>query len=523
MTGRLALLVLLVASACAPAAPAAPAGLVLAESQELVVATAADGYRVDANRANVGMYPLNANIYDTLIRVSPTYQIEPGLATKWEFHPPNTYRFTLREGVRFHDGTAFTAKDVKFTIDRQAKAGGGTVGVDERSAVVVDDRTIDITPKSTNLRAVQQLGHPSWSIVKEGSDPATKPVGTGPFRFVTYEKGERIVVEANDAYWSGKPTLRKITFRFIPDANTRVLALQAGEVQISDLPRESAKAVTTGDLALATSNVGAYEALYVTIHGKPGFDIGADRAVREALAYAIDKRSVVENVWQGNAEVLQTMIPPAILGPASSEVRGTTRDVARARKVLDEAGWKPGDDGIRAKDGRRLSLAMIVGFPNADIHKPMPEFAQAQLREIGVELRIVITPDTATYEARLKTGEGDLWAEAGNQNDGNPCFLPDLLFTTPPADAKPDQYLYGRLFAPGAKFDAAIQRCRSSTKIEDVQRAAGEAMRILVDEERVVIPLAGTYRLYGVNKKVLDFVAHPSGVQQRWNSVRLAR
>lgn len=524
----------LVAAACAAPGTTAPGGATavqtaaapqLAADQEIVVAVGADQYRTDAKRNLTGQYPLNANIYDTLVTLSPTYQIEPGLATKWEFKAPNTYRFTLRPNVKFHDGTPFTSKDVKATIDRMAGAGGGTVGVDDKSAAIVDDLTIDITPKRTNLRALQQLVHPAWSIHKAGSDVINKPVGTGPFRFVSYAKADRIVVEANDEYWGGKPTLRKITFRFMPDPNTRVLALQAGEVQVTDVPRESARTVATGDLKLYTSKVGAYEAIYVNIRGADkAYDLGRDKAVREALAYAIDKQAAVQNVWQGNAEVLQTMIPPAILGVAAGDVKGTNRDVAKAKKILDDAGWKPGADGIREKGGKKLSLTLVNGFPSPEIHKPLPEFMQAQLKEVGIELKIVTVPDTAAYEKRLASGaQGDLWIEAGSQNDGNPCFLPALLFSSPEPGGDEEANMYGNAFALGATFDGAIKRCSEATSVEDVQKAASGAMKILIDQEFIVIPIAGTFRLWGASGKILDFVSHPSGLQQRWDKVKLAK
>ncbi len=493
----------------------------LADVQEITVASAADGYRNDDKRTTIGMYPLNANVFDTLVTLSPDYQVMPGLATKWEFREPNTYRFTLRPGVKFHDGSAFTAKDVVWSIQRIAKQGGGTVGVDAKSAVAVDDLTVDITPKRPNLRALQQLVHPTWSIAKAESD-AAKPMGTGPFRFMEYVKDQRIVVAANDDYWGGKPTLRKVTFRFIPDANTRVLALQAGEVRISDIPKESAKTIT-GDFSVSRSKVGAYEAIYVNIRGKQGYDIGADKAIRQAIAYAIDKKIVVDSVWQGNAEISQTMIPAGILGGEASRITGTNRDVPKAQKILEDAGWKAGADGIREKNGRKLSLSMVVGFPNADVHKPMPEFAQSQFKEVGIDIKIVVTPDIATYEKRLANGEGDLWVEAGSQNDANPCFLPDLLFSSPDPAGDQESNMYGNAFAIGAAFDAAIKRCREATATPDVQKAAADAMKLLIDDQFVVVPLAGTFRIAGISNRVLDFVLHPAGVHQRWDGVKLSK
>ncbi len=455
--------------------------------------------------------------------LTPDYQVEPLLAESWEFVEPNTWRFTLRQGVTFHDGTPLTAEAVKWTMGRVAAAGGGILGVDENSTVVVDDFTVEITPARTNLRVVQQISHSSYSIVAPNTEPADTRIGTGPFKEVEYVKEDRYVVEANTDYWGEKPKLDGINFRFIPDATTRLLALQSGEVDlIYDVPRESAGEVTSNsELRLVTSLVGAYEALYVNIHGEEPYDLGQDKAVRQAVAYAIDKQSIVDGVWQGNAEISNTMIPPRILGDAVDIVQGTEFDPERAKQILEEAGWTEGSGGTREKDGRQLKLTMIVGFPNAEIHRPMPEFVQAQLADVGIEMEIVQTPDTATYEARLQTLEGDLWAENGNQNDGNPCFLPDLLFYSPVEGGDAESNMYGNAFALGAAFDTHIDDCRAAVTTEEVQDAAANAMKVLIDDEFVVIPLAGVFRIYGTIANVEGFEPHPSGLNQIWTGVSL--
>jgi peptide/nickel transport system substrate-binding protein len=488
------------------------------------VAATQDGYRTEPDRANIGMYPLNTNIFEALVRLTPDYQIEPMLAESWEFVEPNTWRFNLRQNVTFHDGTPFTAAAVVWSMSRIARSGGGVLGVDESSTVAIDDHTVEITPARTNLRVIQQISHPSNSIVATDSQPLETRIGTGPFKEVEYVKEERYVVERNDDYWGDPPALDQITFRFIPDATTRLLALQSGEVDlIVDVPRESAEEVTSNsELKLVTSLVGAYEALYINIHGEEPYDLGQDKAVREAIAYAIDKQSIVDGVWRGNAEISSTMIPPRILGTAVDVVGGTEFDPERAKQILEDAGWVESSGGVREKDGRELKLTMVVGFPNAEIHKPMPEFVQAQLADVGIEMEIVQTPDTATYEARLQTLEGDLWAENGNQNDGNPCFLPDLLFYSPDPEGDAESNMYGNAFALGAAFDTHIDDCRAAVTTEEVQEAAANAMKVLIDDEFVVIPLAGVFRIYGVAAKVQGFEPHPSGLNQRWTSVSIA-
>ncbi len=491
---------------------------------ELRVGVTQTTFRTDPNRATIGMYPLNTNIFESLVRLSPDYQIEPLLADSWEFVEPNTWRFKLKQGVSFHDGTPFKADAVVWSMQRIALAGGGSIGVDENSTKAIDDYTVEITPSRPNHRLVQQLNHPVYSMVAPNSEPATTRIGTGPYKEIEYTVDERYVVEANDTYWGEKATIGKITFRFIPDGTTRVLALQSGEVDlIYEVPKESAMELTGGgDLQLATSTVGAYSAFYINIHGQTPYDLGQDKAVRQAVAHAIDKESIVAGVWQGNAEVGKTMIPPAILGNSASVVADIPFDPEMAKQVLDGAGWLPGDGGIRQKDGRSLKLTMVVGFPDADAHKPMPEFVQAQLKDVGIDSEIVLTPDTATYEARLAAGEGDLWAEQGSQNDGNPCFLPDLLFYTPDPNGDAESAMYGNLFAPGPTFDTHIDTCRSAVEIEDVQTAAAAAMKVLINDEVVVLPLAGLYRMFGISSKVQGFVAHPSGVNQRWGGITIA-
>lgn len=492
-------------------------------SGEVTVGSDEDGYRREEPRANIGMYPLNTNIFESLVRLTPDYQIEPLLAESWELVEPNTFRFKLREGVTFHDGTPFTAEAVVWTMGRIAEAGGGVLGVDENSTVAIDDFTVEITPARPNLRLVEQLNHPNNSIIAPNTRPIEVRIGTGPFKEVEYVQDDRYVVEANPDYWGDeKAQVSRITFRFYPDPTSRLLALQAGEVAlITDVPKQSAGQVEASGNRLETSKVGAYEAFYINIHGTEPYDLGQNPVIREAVAAAIDKEAVVTGAWQGNAEPGETMIPPAILGGAGEQaIEGVAYDPDRALQLLEEDGWVEGGGGIRTKGDRRLTLTLVNGYPSADDHGSVPELIQAQLGEVGIEVEIVQTPDTATYEARLVSGEGDLWLEAGSQNDGNPCFLPDLLFATAPPDANPESAMYANAFAPGEEFDAFIEQCRTATSTEGVQEAAANAMNLLIDEQFVVVPLAGFYRILGVSSNVGDeFEAHPSGVNQRWTSL----
>lgn len=493
------------------------------EGGELIAGAPQDRQNYPGPLTNVAMNIPNPNIYETLVMLTPEFELAPGLAESWELVGPNTWRFILRQGVSFHNGEPFTAEAVAWTMARVAAAGGQSMYMAEDSVEIIDDHTVEITPALPNLRLPLQMTTPRvGAIIAPGTDNVVERVGTGPFREVEYIRDERQVVEAFPEYWGTAPLLSRMTFRFMPDPTTRLLALQAGEVDlIFDVPRESASQLESTGGHLITSGVGAYDALYFNIHGAPPYELGGDPVVRAAVAHAIDKEALIAG-WQGLVEPNHTMVPPAVLGEAVDSVEGVPFDPAVAAQLLDEAGWFAGGDGIREKDGRRLSLTMVVGYPSAEIHRPMPEFVQAQLRDVGIELQILQTPDSADYADTLTRGEGDLWAEVGNQPDADPCYLPTSLFSSPNPEGGPESNAYANAFAPGPEFDAIVEECNQAATIEELQAAAGKALHLLIAEQHVVLPLAGVIRLYGASSKVVSFDPHPSQFVQRWDTTAVA-
>jgi peptide/nickel transport system substrate-binding protein len=490
-----------------------------AVNQELTVGAAEDSYIREGSTANLGVQPVNANIAETLAYLSPTYEVQPLLAERWEFRAPNTWRFHLRPNVKFHDGQPLTAQAVKTTLfDRVAQQrGGGTIKAGPDSAKVVDDLTIDFTPTAPNYRVPEQIVHPSNVVYAPGSDPGNKPVGTGPFRFVEYLPKERLVVERNPDYWGPEAKLSRITYRFYPEANARRLALEAGDVDvILGVSGPDVKGLRSRGFEVQTSPVGSYEALYANIRGGPPHDLLQDRAVREAIDLGIDRKQLVEGVLEGQATPDQTMVPPSALGRHASKITGSPFDPARARAVLDAAGWRPGSDGIRERSGRKLTLTLVSGFGGAEIHKPIPTFLQSQLRNVGIGIDIVERPDSASYQSLIDSGSGDLFLERGSQNDANAGFLPVLLFYTGGSGASAQ---YTKLFAPGQRFDDIIGPSLTEVDPDRTRSIVADAMHQIIDVDRVVIPLAGLFQIYGMKKTVQGFTPHPSFISLRWDGV----
>ncbi len=483
------------------------------DTQELIVGAGTDTAVSGAFQARLGVYPLNVNVAEPLVRLSPDYKVEPSLATSWEYRGQNTWRFFLRRGVRFHNGQEFTARAVEWSIEHYAKANVGYSFLTEESVEVVDDYTVDITPSKPNLPLPQQLVHPNYSIFAVDSDPTVKPVGTGAFQMIEYRPNERIVVARNDTYWGEKARLLSITFRFIPDATTRALALQAGEVDlIVDLPREqSAQIAAQPGMVVARSSVGLIMSLQLNAHGAAPYTFLSERSLRQALGYAIDHQTLIQKVWEGEGSDAQNMTAPAILGTYAAQVKGFVYNQSKAAELLEASGWSIGAaDGIREKSGRKLQLVLLA---NPDIDAGTVEFIQAQLKQVGIDAKWNKLPDVGSYAARQNVGEFDINLSLANQNDANPLFLPALIYYS--KSTRP----FTRWYYVGEKFDRLIESGLQSSNPDDVQRIAAESIHVAIDEEAALIPIAGLFRLYAHKNNVEGFVPHPSSTNQSWSQV----
>ena len=485
---------------------------IAAVPQQLVVAAGTDSSPSGAFQARLGVYPLNVNVAEPLVRLTPDYRVEPQLATSWEYLGKNTWRFHLRKGVRFHDGQPLTAEAVRWSIAQQIKGGFTSFPLKEDAVRVVDALTVDFTTEKPHLRLPEQLVHPNYSIFAPGSDPRTKPVGTGPFRFTEYKPYDHISVVRNDEYWGEKARLERITFRFLPDATTRVLALLAGEVDlVMDVPREQVATVQARkDLALARAPVGQMLSLQLNAHGKPPHTILADRAVRRAIALSIDRRQLVHDVWHDEAQFLRTMTVPSILGRFADRLHGFDLDTAAASRLLDDAGWKRGESGLRGKAGKPLQLSLIA---NPEMDAAAVELLQAQLHAAGMDIRWDRLPDLASFAARGNAGDCDLNLAAGNQNDANPLFLPALIYYS--KSLRP----FVRWYAVGEAFDKVVDAGLAAPDPDEARRLAAEAMRLATDEEAIQVPIAGLFRIYAAKTSVSGFTPHPSQTNQSWTAI----
>jgi peptide/nickel transport system substrate-binding protein len=504
------------ATACGGGGESADTGA-RAQVQELVVGTGADPW-VDAeiDRKRIPNYPLNADVCETLVQLGTDFQLKPMLASEWEFAGPNTWRFTLNEQARFSDGRPVTVEDVKYSIDytvQEPQIGNSFLGAN--SVAIVDEDTVGITPEMPNLRLIDEINHPTYAVISPGDDPLNdhNVTCTGPFRVVSYTPEQELVVQRNENYWREPAQLDKITFRFLPDETTRVLALQNGEVDlITDVPL-GILASLQGQPGIKTERgpVGYNTLFYLARRDAAGNPkLLADPLLRRAVAASIDSEAYVNGVLGGNAEVVDTIAPPAILGQFADQVQGVDYDVAEAERLLDQAGWTRQGDGIRTKDGTPLELTII--FDRVDL--ATVEFVQAQLRAVGIDGRIQQL-DPGAYREALNAGSYDLNVTEPNQNNANPAFIMTLQFYS--QARSPSAKIIGP--GPDTQFDALIDKSLQVSDPEELRRISAEAMHELVDVEVAAVNLAGGYRIIAMKDSVQGVEVHPSNTNQRWSTV----
>jgi peptide/nickel transport system substrate-binding protein len=479
----------------------------------------------EINQKRFTSYPSpNASTCEEPIGLTKEFDLEPRLATDWEYAGDNTFRFELREGVEFTDGTPFDAEAFKEAIDYKAEEPSvtGLSFVEPGDAEVVDEHTVEITPSRRNQRLFEQITHPSWAILSPDSDPLADPESlhcTGPYEVASYEAEEQVTVVRNEEYWDEPGELEEMTFRFFPDDSARLLALEAGEVDaIGEVPRAQVSAVEEmPEVDVVRAPPGQNILVYMALRGPEGAEKPTgDLQVRRAIAHAIDRDAYIEGVLDGEAERVDHVAPPSVLGEHADTVEGVPHDPDEAERLLEEAGWEMGDDGVREKDGERLELTTIYAPDRVDL--PSVEFVQAELAEVGIDAQIEQL-ETAVFTERRNNGEYDLSVSNSNQNNANPAFLMNLVWYS---QALSDM---AKFIAPGpdSRFDELIEQIHEEDEFEELQRLSAEAMSELVDEEVVTVPLAGTYRIYALHEDLASFDPHPSGINQKWHTTYWTR
>jgi peptide/nickel transport system substrate-binding protein len=378
------------------------------------------------------LYVLTANIHEGLLKLDADYRLVPALAESYQVSPDGkTWVFTLRQGVRWHDGQPFTSADVAYNFDWVRNPANGAVGQtvfkDVDTVAAPDDFTVVVGLKRPNASfaalTATRLLVPKHVHERIGEQAyKQQPVGTGPYKLKELKPAEYGLLEANPDYWQGRPWIDFWREDVVPETSVRAIALQTGRADSTTwalAPEDTLK-------LLADPHFRSYRAPGTAVNHfalnttRPPLN---DKRVRQAMLYAIDRESLVRDLMRGLAEPASANLSPAIATYYEPAVAHYPRNVERSKALLQQAGWTPGSDGVRANDhGERLSLTCLV-FVGDDLRRSEAEIVQQQLRDVGIALDLR-TVDAAVAQNLVLTANFDLfatnWTYGGNAGDPDP-------------------------------------------------------------------------------------------------------
>lgn len=433
----------------------------------LVVGQIAEPKSLDPHAVTaVNDFRILMNVYDGLVRYKDgTLQVEPALAESWTISDDGTvYTFKLREGVEFHDGNPLTAEAVKFNFDRMLDENHPYhdtgpfplsfffSAVDKVTAK--DELTVEFTLKEPYAPFLSNLAYPTGLIVSpeavkaDGKDFGRNPVGTGAYKFAEWESNAKVVVTRNEDYWDGAPGLEAVVFRPITDANTRVAEMLSGGIDMMvEVPPDNV-ATFAEDGSFKVHEQAGPHVWFLILNAKEG--PMADKRVRQAVNYAINKKALVDNVLQGTAEVAAGPTPPAFSWAYNESLQPYPYDPEKAKKLISEAGHEGADLTFYVTEGGSGMLDPI----------PMGAAIQADLAKVGLNVEIE-TYEWNTFLGKVNPGlegKADMAEMAWMTND--PDTLPYLALRT---EAWPDAGGFNSGYYSNPKVDELLEAARRST------------------------------------------------------------
>jgi peptide/nickel transport system substrate-binding protein len=382
-------------------------------SQDLVIGTRANPVTLDPHKQrDVSTNQALSPAFEGLTILGADLKLRGALAESWDVSQDGIeITFKLRKNVKFHDGTPMDAEAVKFSLDRikdpATKSPGAGYLADVKNIEVIDPLTLKVSLNHIDVAFVTNLQGPSVAIVSPtavkaaGDNFAAKPVGTGPFMFKEYVPDNKLVYTKFKEYWGGEPNLDTVTIRPIPEDNTRMVELEAGNIQWAAYvpPMEVARLEKVG---LKRSEVPPNNQHMMALNNRTG--AFTDERLRKAVSYAIDRELILKEIFYGFGQVATTSHPKQSWA-FNASIPGYTYDPAKANQLLDEAGWKKGPDGVRVKDGKRLKVKMLTG--EAAIRVQVSQVVQGMLREVGIDSDIV-TMEWGTYLNEMRAGNYEI-------------------------------------------------------------------------------------------------------------------
>jgi peptide/nickel transport system substrate-binding protein len=455
-------------------------------------------------------------IHEPLIRTKPGSdgELQPALAEKWSISDDGlTYTFNLRKGVKFHDGAPFNAEAVKFNYERQlpqnaeprmqlAKPLFGAVNRIEAT----DEFTVKIILKERRGPFPIQLSQFSAFIASAmalktyGKDYTAHPTGTGPFVFENWERDSQYVVKANPEYWGGRPKLDRVVLRVTKEASVRVDQLLVGEADIiPDIaPTDVNRIESNPNTAILSAPAINFAVLGFLMFKKPFTDV----RVRRAINHAVNRETLVKFLYKDKGIALQTTLPKASWA-FNPQIKGYPYDPDTAKKLLADAGYASG-----------LSFEALT-FTQARPYCPLgmtkvAEIIQADLKRVGVEMKLRPMPGVAETEDAAARGEGDAYF-TGYFFIGDPGPIFDTIWTS--KASAPNGGNLPRYMNP--EVDKLIAQALTELDQKKRKQLYWKVQELIVADAPMVF--INSYSIMrGIRKNVTGFVIQPDQNDYLW-------
>ncbi len=470
------------------------------DSSKLTVGIPQDIDGLDPHNAvGAGTKEVLFNVFEGLVKPDKDGNLNPAVASEYTISEDNkVYTFTLRKGIKFHDGSAVTVEDIKYSLDRNRGADGSEPLISAFSNIedvkIVDDSHVEVVLKDADSEFLAQL---TVAILpKSNTDPATKCIGTGPYKYVSSSPQENFIVTRFDDYWGQKAYIKDVVFKVESNADAIVLDLNGGSIDMFARLTSTQVGQLGGDFEVYEGTMNLVQALYINNAEKP-FD---DMRVRQALCYAIDKTEILDFVSDGAGTVIGSAMFPSYSKYFMPELNDTyTQDIDKAKELLAEAGYP---------DGFEFTITVPSNYTQ---HVDTAQVISEQLKKINVTANI--------QEVEWNTWLSDVYSDRKYQTTVVGVDASTLTASSLLARYASDA---GRNFMNfnSSAYDEAYKNAQATS--DDAQKTAyyKECLTIL-SKEAASVYIQDLPEYVALNKKFTGYEFYPLYVQDI-ASIRLA-
>ena len=431
------------------------------------------------------------NLYEGLVKPDSSGELQPAIASDYSIsEDATTYTFTLREGVKFHDGSMVTAEDVKYSIDRCADTTNGEPLVEAYSNIksvnIVDEKTVEVV---LNTADSDFLANMTTAIIPASNEnPDTNPIGTGPYRYVSRSPQENFVVEKFDEYWGTPANIENVTFRVCANADSIVMSLQGGSIDMVARLATTQASQLGDQFDVLEGTMNLVQALYLNNAVEP-FN---DERVRQALCYAVDPQGIMDLISDGKGTEIGSSMFPAFEKYYMPELNDVyNQDFDKAKELLAEAGYP---------DGFSFTITVPSNYQQ---HIDTAQVLVEQLKNIGVTAEIELV-EWETWVSEAYTNRN---FEATVVGVDASSLTASALLSRFVSDA-PNNFIN----FSNADYDAAYARAEAAVDDEEKTEAYKECERLLA-EHAANVYIQDLPCLVALNKKYAGYEFYPLYVQ----------